>query len=269
MWIFESAVGLPGGDARVVVPNGRAKLIIPWRNGLTAHGAGQLQDYGEGQGVLIGLWDAPTVISSAPVPTVSIGVEFTSSGFSRFFSAPASELTQRIEGLGNALGAQGDRLLRRVMEAETKEAAARLVATFLCERFESTGRGETRITDEALRLMAASGYRMDMRDLERRMGYSARYLAALFQRDIGFAPKRLSSILAFERLYRAFSQHRSVDLLRDDALDIFYDQSHFIRHFKQFTGESPTRFAEANNEFGRIFYRSGQERDGSVLSNTA
>ena len=31
-WVFRSPIGLPSGDARVV-PNGRQKLVVPWRNG--------------------------------------------------------------------------------------------------------------------------------------------------------------------------------------------------------------------------------------------
>lgn len=33
-WVFESDQGLPDGDARVVVPNGRHKLIVPYHNAL-------------------------------------------------------------------------------------------------------------------------------------------------------------------------------------------------------------------------------------------
>jgi hypothetical protein len=35
----------------------------------------------------------------------------------------------------------------------------------------------------------------------------------------------------------------------------FYDQAHFIKEFKCFTGLSPLKFAKSENEFGRIFYR--------------
>lgn len=269
MWVFESDDGLPSGDARVVVPNGRAKLIVPWRNGLSAEGGGRRQTHREGDVVLIGLWDAPTVISSAPEPTVSIGIEFTPNGLCRFVASPANELSQRIEPIGHVLGAAGDRLVSRVMAAATVGEAVDVVRAFLAERFRLVSRPQALLVDEALRLMTASGFRMDGRELERRMGYSGRYLVALFQRDIGLSPKRLNSILAFERLYRSFSNHRSVENLRADALDLFYDQSHFIRHFKQFAGVSPGRFAEMDNEFGRIFYRPSRTGDlsSSDLSN--
>jgi len=255
MWVFESATGLPSGDARIVVPNGRAKLIIPWRNGLTAEGQGRRQVHPEGNAVLIGVWDKPTVISSTQEPTVSIGIEFVPGGLRRFVDVPIGDLEQRIEPIGNVLGALGDRLARQVAAAETIREAVDLVSRFLDDRFRALNRPSRLASDEAIRLMVASGFKVEVGDLERQLGYSRRHLLTLFQRDVGMAPKRLISILAFERLYRAFSQHRSTALLRDDALDVFYDQSHFIRHFRRFTGTTPSHFADLGNEFGRLFYR--------------
>lgn len=256
LWVFESDVGLPSGDARIVVPNGRAKLIVPWRNGLTAEGGGRRQSHAEGDALLIGLWDIPTVISSAPVPTVSIGVEFTPGGLCRFIDTPISDLECRIEPIGNVLGAVGDRLASRLAEAPDKRAAVALVLSFLDDRFHALKRPNLFVADEAIRLMTASGFRADIGELERRLGYSRRHLLDLFRRDVGMSPKRLNSVLAFERLYRQFGQHQSAALLRDEALDLFCDQSHFIRHFRQFTGMTPGKFSELGNEFGRIFYRS-------------
>lgn len=258
LWVFESDSGLPSGDARIVVPNGRAKLIIPWRNGLTAEGGGRQQSHAEGDALLIGLWDIPTVISSDPVPTVSIGIEFTPGGLCRFIDTPISELERRIEPIGNVLGAVGDRLARRLAEASNAQAAVALVLSFLDDRFHALQRPGRLVADEAIRLMMASGFRTDIGELERRLGYSRRHLSDVFRRDVGMTPKRLNSVLAFERLYRHFSEHRSAALLRDEALDLFYDQSHFIRHFRQFTGMTPGRFSELGNEFGRIFYRSAR-----------
>jgi hypothetical protein len=40
----------------------------------------------------------------------------------------------------------------------------------------------------------------------------------------------------------------------DDLYDYYYDQAHFIKEFKRFTGYTPQRYAELGNEFGKAFY---------------
>lgn len=254
-WIFASPLGLPPGDLRVVVPNGRHKLIIPFRNGLTAAAPAREQHHRQGDAVLVGLWEQPTVLSSTPRETITIGVEFLPHGLRRFFPGLVPELTQRIVPLDDALGRAGRDLSRRVMDLPTPQAAAEVVERFLIERLRASTSEGHHIVDAALRLMSEGGFAMKINELERRMGYSRRYLHALFLEHVGLPPKRLAGVLLFERLYRRFSQDRSASRLRDDALDVYFDQSHFIRSFKRFTGFSPGAFADLDNEFGRIFYR--------------
>jgi len=258
-WIFRSPLGLPTGDLRVVVPNGRHKLIVPFRNGLTAQTREQAQHNREGDAVLVGLWERPTKLSSPIADTVTIGVEFLPHGLRRFFPGIVGELSERIVPIDDALGRTGRELTRRVMDLETPETAAAAVDAFLVERFRAAGGREQHVVDATLRILIESGFRLQVNELERRMGYSRRYLHALFLEHIGLAPKRLSGVMAFERLYRRFSQDKSAARLRDDALDVYFDQSHFIRSFKRFTGFSPGAFAELDNEFGRIFYKGSSQ----------
>lgn len=259
-WIFESASGLPAGDARVVVPNGRHKLIVPYRNGLTARRFASAehadQHYAPGQPALIGLWEEPTVLSSSLAHTCTIGVEFLPHGLRHFFRLSADQLTQQIVPLADVLGRSGTELGERVGGAASAEQAGELVNDFLrasLQRRQTSSAGVD-VVHASLSMLAASNYRMEINELERRMGYSRRYLHALFLREVGLAPKRLASVLTFERLYRRFSQQKSVTQLKHDALELFYDQAHFIRNFRRFTGFAPGKFAELQNEFGRIFY---------------
>lgn len=257
-WIFTSADGLPSGDARVVVPNGRHKLIVPYRNGLTMQRthADAGQHHGVGDPVVVGLWDEPSIISSSVAPTTTIGVELLPHGLTRFLRLSADELTQRVVPLADVLSSVGRELGERVAEAKSVDAAVALVEVFLCERLRHAAPLSPAVAG-ALSLLEKSGYQMEVNELERRMGYSRRHLHASFLKEIGLPPKRLASVLTFERLYRRFSRDKSVELLKRDALEHFYDQSHFIRTFRRFTGFSPTRFAELSNEFGRIFYVRG------------
>lgn len=256
-WVFRSPTGLPCADARVVVPNGRAKLVVPWRNGLTATGAGRTSHHREGEALVIGLWEDPSVIASTAEPTDTIGVEFLPHGLHRFFPGPLDALTGAIAPIDAYLGLGGARLARRVMQSETLAEAVDVVQAFLVAQLRGRDAAATTPVDHALRLMAASGYRMDMKELERRIGYSRRHLQTLFREQVGLTPKRLSGVLVFERLYRSFAAHRSPERLQEEALEVFYDQSHFIHAFRRFTGLAPTRYAELDNGFSRLFYQEG------------
>lgn len=255
-WVFESPMGLPAADARIVVPNGRPKLIVPWRNALIATGAGATQKSAEGEIVLIGVWDQPSILSSPPAGTVTIGVEFRPNGLARFFAEPLDTLYQRIVPLDQGLGTEGARLRSRVGSAETLGEAVGHVQDFLVARLRAVGHPGRGEVDEALRLMADTGFTADVSAIAETLGCSRRHLQDLFRQKVGLTPKRLQSILAFEAVYRTFSQDKDERQLRDEALDVWFDHAHFIRTFRQFTGHSPGRFADLSNEFGRIFYRS-------------
>lgn len=256
-WIFESPRGLPAGDARIVVPNGRPKLIVPWRNGLTARRAADPAAPGHHheEPVIIGQWEEPTVIASSPEPTLTVGVELNPHGLSRLFPVAAHELTARILPAADVLGPVGRALTQRTGDAATAEEAAEIVHSFLLDRLRAAEDLPAAL-QQALALLAAGP--LPVQELERRSGWSRRYLHTLFLRYVGLPPKRLSTVLAFERMYRRFSVTGSAERLRLDALEIFYDQPHFIRTFRRFTGHAPGRFAELENEFGRVFYTNSQ-----------
>ena len=254
-WVFESGFGLPEADARVVVPNGRPKLIVPWRNSLVARDGDTMQESRTGEVVLIGVWDRPTILSSPREETVTIGVEFRPYGLSRFFDADLDELAGRIVPIDKAMGAVGNRLMARVNTADSLVEAVGAVQSFLSERLVASARQSDGLVDRAIALMEGHNHSLAVAELAQSLNVSRRHLQNAFRRQIGLTPKRMQSVLAFERLYRRFSQDKDAHLLRSEALDIWFDQAHFTRAFQQFTGFSPGRFADLENEFGRIFYK--------------
>lgn len=255
-WVFDAPVGIPAEDARIVVPNGRPKLIVPWRNGLKAGHARLGQATRESEVVFIGVWDEPTVLSSERQPTVTIGVEFKPAGLARFLDQPLCEIAAAITPADALLGREGDALAARLSSARDLQEAVRLTHQFLLDRFRPEVDRTAALVDEAIRIFRTE--QVSVEDLAERLGCSRRHLLSAFQQRIGIGPKRLQGILIFERLYRSFAREGDVLRLNEEALDHFYDQPHFIKNFKQFTGHTPGRFAELRNEFGAIFYRESR-----------
>lgn len=255
MWIFESASRLPPGDLRTVVPNGRTRLILPLRGALTAAGQGRTWTLGAGRAGLVGQWDKPAVLSAPAAPLVTLGVEFTATGLALLCPEPQMRLARGIHALDALMPDPGGVLLTRITSAESPREAAMLLQKGLLQRLLARAPGGETLAEATIRLMRGAGLAADMGWLEQRTRYSRRYLAAVFQRDVGLSPARLQTILAFEALYRDFARHGVARAMVDAALDRFHDQPHFTRVFRAMTGLPPARFAASGNAFGQLFYR--------------
>jgi AraC-like DNA-binding protein len=255
-WIFEAEGGLPIGDQRIVVPNGRPKLIVTWRNGLSTFSEFGESHTPQGEIVLIGVWDRPTVLSSTPEPTITIGVEFRPNGLTRFVPEDLSRLRNMIVPLEAVLNSRARLVQARINAAETVGEAAGRLENYLLERLIEGETRDHRLLDAILARIADDDYPATITDLSGELGYSRRHIQEICLRGVGLTPKRLQSVLGFERLYKRYSQTGDTRLLRQEALDRYHDQAHFIRSFRTFTGFSPARFGQLQNEFGKIFYRS-------------
>lgn len=75
-----------------------------------------------------------------------------------------------------------------------------------------------------------------------------------FDERLGVSPKNLSSIIRFKEYYKIFIDPQKDSRSRKDYYELYYDQSHFIKDFKRFTGLAPTRFEKQMNEFGERYY---------------
>ena len=76
-------------------------------------------------------------------------------------------------------------------------------------------------------------------------GFSLRYLQRLFNWYVGVSPKHYLKIKQFEASSRELLYGDEKNLLTDISVDSgYYDQSHFIRCFRDYKTYAPKRFRE-------------------------
>ncbi|HTP59643.1 MAG TPA: helix-turn-helix domain-containing protein, partial [Spirochaetia bacterium] len=80
-----------------------------------------------------------------------------------------------------------------------------------------------------------------------------RHLDREFSDHVGLSPKTLANIIRFQRIYAGALVSPESSRLSDDVYDFYYDQAHFIKYFKRFTGFPPGKFQAVGNRFGRLF----------------
>ena len=104
IWVFESSVGIPNEDMRMIVPSGRIKLVIPYHN-VASNTNGLVHSYRSNSIMLVGVTDTPRIINDAKNnPSGTIGIEFNPEGAYRFFHLNQSELKNKIHSLTDVLG---------------------------------------------------------------------------------------------------------------------------------------------------------------------
>lgn len=83
-----------------------------------------------------------------------------------------------------------------------------------------------------------------------RVGVTHKALIEDVRRATGITPKALAALARFDRLIEAIPRERTVPWA-DLAVAVgYYDQSHAIRDFRQFTGMTPSRYAMISRRFG-------------------
>jgi AraC-like DNA-binding protein len=253
IWVFESSFGVPHADSRIIVPDGRAKIIVPYRNALCAAVNTRLLNAKEHQIFLVGIQSNPTTITSTATDTGTIGMELTPKGLYHLFHLSMHEITNRMVSFEELFGPQGARLQQLVGDAEDpKEKIVLLQAalTHVLQKHEK----EYVLLDHTLDLLTQTHGMMRVQELADHLGYTKRYVDLLFKEHVGVSPKSLASILRFQEVYQGWMQQKSPTFFRNHWPDYYYDQSHFIKEFKRFTGFTPQQYTAIVNEFGRAFY---------------
>jgi AraC-like DNA-binding protein len=81
---------------------------------------------------------------------------------------------------------------------------------------------------------------LSISSLAERINYSERSIRRTFQEFLGINPKEFMNIIRFQNALRGMTESpkRFTDLASTYG---YYDQSHFIHHFKRYYGKLPTQ----------------------------
>jgi len=252
LWVFESATGIALTDRNLAVPNGCPKLIIPYENslsGISEDRAGVSREHGL---YFVGNRIKATLIHSSARKTGFIGIEFSPHAAFPLFGIPMHEtVEEKIFDSEVLFGRWGRQTRETLCNMEKPEQKVNFIQDELVKlsRRSQRSNGVIEFCVNALKL--AHG-RMPIKELERKTGYSRRYLDLLFRQQVGLPPKVLARIFRFQMLYRKWAQGLSYNLLRERLYDYYYDQAHFSKEFRRMTGYSPREFMTGvSNGFGR------------------
>lgn len=107
---------------------------------------------------------------------------------------------------------------------------------------------------EATQLIIDTKGEISIQEVIDKVGISERSLERYFKTHIGLTPKFYSRIIRFSNIFNLV-QNNDFNWSDVTYLAGFYDQSHFIKNFKEFTGEEPSNYGFTDENIANFFLK--------------
>lgn len=173
--------------------------------------------------------------------TSSILVFFTETGFAHFSAHPAHELFNQSLSLENLFSRDRIREAEdRLMRCSTDKQRISVIEKFLLVHLKAIE--DDQLVVEAVRLIYASKGAVRIKDLNRQLCISASPFEKRFRKLVGTSPKKFASIVRFNTVLDALGSAKSLTEICYEHN--FFDQAHFIKDFRQYTGDTPEQFKQ-------------------------
>ena len=178
------------------------------------------------------------------------GAAITPLGWSRMFDIKASELADKIEPLAEVSPDLVPGLREAIYQAVDNNQRVSAVDDLLVSLIDDVPNDYDSFLNEMTGWLT-DPKRRGLEDLLEHLDLSLRQIERLCKAYFGSAPKRLHR--KFRALHAANRlAWQNLTDWRDIATMDYYDQSHFIREFKQFNGRTPSEFIKGAHILVRL-----------------
>ncbi|MCB0630546.1 MAG: helix-turn-helix transcriptional regulator [Saprospiraceae bacterium] len=224
------------GVTNRVLPNTSFALAFRLRGRLSYVQAGGNRELPTA--VFSGLRRSARLIRYAP-HTSTLVVLFTATGISAFFREPLHALFEKSVALEDLLPATEIACVEeQLAESKASEQGIQVIERFLLSRLQC--QSPDVLVTEAIRRIAAEKGNVRIKTLAKQLYISQDAFEKRFRNVVGTSPKRWSGIIRMQTVVREISTAGLLDIALDNG---YFDQAHFNKDFKRFTGLSPTEFS--------------------------
>ncbi|NML19555.1 helix-turn-helix transcriptional regulator [Pseudoflavitalea sp. G-6-1-2] len=166
-------------------------------------------------------------------------IVFREGGLAAFSKMPAHELYNQTVDAGNVFSSELlEAFTEKIQEAATHAERAKIADDFLQQQLIRTDNDP--LIQRAVQLIQQQHGIIKVKELAASLHISQDPFEKKFRTYIGTSPKKYASIIRIRNIIEKIPSYTS---LTDAGYEAgYYDQSHFIKEFRAFTGQTPKEF---------------------------
>lgn len=175
----------------------------------------------------------------------SIGIKFTPTGLSHLTNMPLTELQNSFTSASDILPINFNSLTDKLACLSTTDRLFSTLDSFLTDNLSRGENPDLTWTESVLKHFRSSMGGMPITDLAKKFHSYPKMLERRFLQYVGLTPKMYARILRFNYSIGLRLRHREENYSEIAQRAGYFDQMHYIRDFKTFTGKTPRQFFSA------------------------
>jgi len=186
----------------------------------------------------------------------SFAICFYPHGFANFINSPLKELADTETSLDVLFGeVPAKELTLKIMGAGNTQERIEIIEAFLLSKLNEDSTIDRFVKSTVDALVSTKGS-VPINALLKEDISKRRQLERDFKKQIGISPKQLGRVIRLHSALQMLLNEEGESLTRIAYENEYYDQAHFIKDFKEFTGISPKEFlGNENMALSSLFYK--------------
>ena len=185
--------------------------------------------------------------------TCIFSVRFHPNGFLPFTTIPLKEMENTAISLEKLFGKDGLKIEKKMLNAKSTLERVKQFEIFLLSRLPNVETVDRIVKSIVETILTANG-QLSVNKLSEQTTINRRQLERKFASTIGLSPKQLSKTIRLQATLKMLLTKKITSLTALAYDNEYYDQAHFLKDFKEFTGYSPKEFYGDSLKMSALFY---------------
>jgi Helix-turn-helix domain len=251
-WILEIPADVDAERQRII-PDGCIELIFMLGDDVKRFTKGD-EFIIQPRAMVIGQITEPFVIQPTGFVN-SFATRFYPYGFANFSSAPCINLANKETPIEFLFGEEASKGLKeQIVHAEDTNTRIKVVERFLLTKLQNQTTIDS-IVKNTIDAIFSTGGSAPINSIVKNDASKRRQLERKFVKQIGLSPKQLGRVIRMQAALHLLLNRQSESFTSIAYESDYYDQAHFTKDFKDFTGITPKDFLRDNTMIlSSLFY---------------
>lgn len=186
----------------------------------------------------------------------TFAIRFYPYGFANFVTMPIKNLANKETPIELLFGEKtANKLKQKIIEAKNSRERIEIIENFLLEKLNEKTTIDSIVKTTIDALLATNGSASISTILKEDLS-KRRQLERNFKKQIGVSPKQLGKVIRLQTALKMLLNKKAENLTDIAYESKYFDQAHFIKDFREFTGINPKEFlGNENMTLSTLFYK--------------